>query len=301
VLQTDFQWNARTVLRPAILAAWLLLLSSCAAHSRDRTPVPMREIAVSDISSCLASLRGPAISPMAELDASNIRLLNWNVQKNNRSNWRRDFAQFSSERNLVLVQEASLREDSIASMDSSRFWSFAAGYSRSGAISGVLTMSTARPMAQCSFVSYEPVLRTPKATSITQYGLTSTDETLIVVNIHAINFSLGLGAFQNQFDQVREVLEAHSGPIILSGDFNTWRKKRIEFIDALTLELGLSALQFPEDHRVTRLGRYLDHIYVRGLSPLESKTAVVDSSDHNPMTVTLRMYAEQNTSIQTGS
>jgi endonuclease/exonuclease/phosphatase (EEP) superfamily protein YafD len=261
----------------------------------------MSEIAVSDVSSCLATLTNPAISPAAELDATNIRLLNWNVQKNSRDNWRRDFAALASERNLVLVQEASLREDSIASMDSSRFWSFAVGYTRSGAISGVLTMSTARPMAQCSFVSYEPVLRTPKATSITQYGLTATDETLIVVNIHAINFSLGLGAFQNQFDQVRQVLETHSGPIILSGDFNTWRRKRSEFVNSLALELGLSALEFPEDHRVTRFGRYLDHIYVRGLSSLESTTAVVDSSDHNPMTVTLRMYVGQDAAIQTGS
>lgn len=288
-------------LRPAILAAWLLMLSSCAGRSPDRPPMPMSEVAVSNVSSCLASMADPDMFPTVELDATNIRLLNWNVQKNNGNHWRRDFAELSDRRNLVLVQEASLREDSIAAMDGSRFWSFAVGYTRSGAISGVLTMSTARPMAQCSFVSYEPILRTPKATSITQYGLTATDETLVVVNIHAINFSMGLGAFQNQFDQVRKVLEAHRGPIILSGDFNTWRKKRAEFIDTLALDLGLTALEFPEDHRVTRFGRYLDHIYVRGLSSLESDTAVVDSSDHNPMTVTLQTYVEQSTSIQSGS
>ncbi|MEQ9561307.1 MAG: hypothetical protein RLN69_02210, partial [Woeseiaceae bacterium] len=130
---------------------------------------------------------------------------------------------------------------------------------------------------------------------------TATDETLLVVNIHAVNFSMGLGAFQGQFDQVRDVLETHDGPIILSGDFNTWRKKRTEFVDTLALDLGLVALEFPEDHRVTRFGRHLDHIYVRGLSSIESTTAVVDSSDHNPMSVTLRMYAEKVRSTQSGS
>jgi endonuclease/exonuclease/phosphatase (EEP) superfamily protein YafD len=250
---------------------------------------------------CLASLNTPGTKPAGELDAASIRVLSWNVQKNSRPNWQRDFESLSNERDLVLVQEASLREDSVGTMDSSRFWSFAAGYTRSGAITGVLTMSSARPMAQCSFVSYEPVLRTPKATSITQYGLTATDETLLVVNIHAVNFSMGLGAFQDQFDQVRDVLETHDGPIILSGDFNTWRKKRTEFVDTLAFELDLAALEFAEDHRVTRFGRHLDHIYVRGLSSVESTTAVVESSDHNPMSVTLRMYAAKDRSTQTGS
>lgn len=301
MLQTVNRSAAGAIIRAGILAAWLVVLPSCAAKAPDRSPVLMSKIGVSDVSSCQAALAGANNAPSAELDASNIRLLNWNVQKNSRDNWRRDFTSLSSERNLVLVQEASLREDSVASMDSSRFWSFAVGYTRSGAISGVLTMSTARPMAQCSFVSYEPILRTPKATSITQYGLTATEQTLVVVNIHAINFSMGLGAFQDQFNQVRDVLKSHDGPVILSGDFNTWRKKRADFIDSLALELGLTALEFPEDHRVTRFGRYLDHIYVRGLSSLESATAEVDSSDHNPMSVTLRMYAKQDTSIQSGS
>jgi endonuclease/exonuclease/phosphatase (EEP) superfamily protein YafD len=285
----------------AILLASLLLLASCASHTHDPTTLVEQEVVATDVAMCLASLNAPGTTPAGELDAASIRLLNWNIQKNSRLNWQRDFESLSNERDLVLVQEASLREDSVAMIDSSRFWSFAAGYTRSGAITGVLTMSRARPMAQCSFVSYEPVLRTPKATSISQYGLTATDDTLLVVNIHAVNFSMGLGAFQGQFEQVRDVLETHDGPIILSGDFNTWRKKRSEFVDSLALDLGLEALEFAEDYRVTRFGRHLDHIYVRGLSSVESTTAIVGSSDHNPMSVTLRMYAENGTSTQAGS
>jgi endonuclease/exonuclease/phosphatase (EEP) superfamily protein YafD len=283
-----------------MLLACLLLVASCASQTHEPKTIAEHEVIVTDVDMCLASLNTPGTMPAGELDAASIRLLNWNIQKNSRLNWQRDFESLSNERDLVLVQEVSLREDSIGVMDSSRFWSFAAGYTRSGAITGVLTMSSARPMSQCSFVSYEPVLRTPKATSITQYGLTATDETLLVVNIHAVNFSMGLGAFQGQFDQVRDILETHDGPIILSGDFNTWRKKRAEFVNSLALDLGLVALEFSDDYRVTRFGRHLDHIYVRGLSSVDSTTAVVDSSDHNPMSVTLQMYAEKDTSIQAG-
>jgi endonuclease/exonuclease/phosphatase (EEP) superfamily protein YafD len=189
----------------------------------------------------------------------------------------------------VLVQEVSLREDSINVMDGTRYWSFVPGYQKSGAISGVLTMSRSKPIAQCSFVNFEPLLRTPKATSITEYGLTLTDETLVVVNIHAVNFSMGMGAFERQFAEVREVLASHDGPIIVSGDFNTWRKRRNDIVTGMAQDLGLTSLEFEDDHRVTVFGNHLDHIYVRGLSLLDSTIQIVESSDHNPMSVTLRL------------
>jgi endonuclease/exonuclease/phosphatase (EEP) superfamily protein YafD len=267
--------------------ASLLLLSSCATH--DVGPGVAVPVQLAAIAACQSALFGAVASAPPELDASNIRLLSWNVQKNKRTDWRRDFELLTSDRDLVLVQEASLREDSIDAIDSSRYWSFAPGYVTPGAISGVLTMSRSKPIAQCSFVNYEPLLRTPKATNITRYGLTATDETLVVVNIHAVNFSMGLGAFERQFEQVQRVLEAHEGPVIFSGDFNTWRTKRITIVANLAESLGLTPLEFAEDKRKKIFGNYLDHIYVRGLSAVDSSTGIVSSSDHNPMSVTLQL------------
>lgn len=267
-----------------------LLLSSCVTHDvGPGVAVPVQLSATAEIAACQIALFRAAATASPELDASNIRLLSWNVQKNKRTAWRRDFESLTSDRDLVLVQEASLREDSIDAIDSSRYWSFAPGYASTGAVSGVLTMSRSKPISQCSFVNYEPLLRTPKATSITRYGLTSTEETLVVVNIHAVNFSMGLGAFERQFEQVQSVLEAHEGPIIFSGDFNTWRTKRIAIVAGLAESLGLTALEFSEDRRKKIFGNYLDHVYVRGLSALDSSTELVNSSDHNPMSVTLRL------------
>ena len=94
------------------------------------------------------------------------------------------------------MQEASLRQETINDIDSSRHWSFAPGYTLDGEITGVMTLSRSRPLTQCSFTSLEPLLRTPKATSVTEYGLTGPELTLVVVNIHAVNFSMGTGAFR---------------------------------------------------------------------------------------------------------
>lgn len=267
----------------------LMLLASCAGHevatvSGYAGPAPRTEVA-----NCQAMLRGTAAPESPELDAASIRLVSWNVRKNSHLDWQRDFLALTGDTDLVLVQELSLREDSINAIDGSRYWSFAPGYQKPGAISGVLTMSRSKPIAQCNFVNFEPLLRTPKATNISEYGLTSTDETLVVVNIHAVNFSMGLGAFERQFAQVREVLESHDGPIIVSGDFNTWRKRRNDIVADMATELGLVSLAFDDDYRATMFGNPLDHIYVRGLSPLDATTERVESSDHNPLSVTLRL------------
>lgn len=223
------------------------------------------------------------------LDPSNIRLVNWNVQKTRQPNWKNDYRLLADDRDLVLIQEASLRENTINDMDASKHWSFAPGYRSDDQISGVLTLSRIKPLTQCSFVTLEPVIRTPKATSITQYALSASDATLVVVNVHAVNFSLGLGAFRAQFAQIADALSEHRGPLILSGDFNTWRTRRMQIVDALAESLDLTPILFEEDHRVRVFGKTLDHIYTRGLSAISADVSPVTTSDHNPMSATLSM------------
>ena len=69
--------------------------------------------------------------------------------------------------------------------------SFAQGYQRDQLSTGVMTASRIAPLAQCSLTHYEPWLKSPKATSITEYALQGTDNTLLVVNVHLINFTFG--------------------------------------------------------------------------------------------------------------
>ena len=223
------------------------------------------------------------------LDADEIRVVSWNMQKKSIPNWRADYNRLTDGRDLILIQEASLRVDTVGDLPTVPHWSFAPGYRTGDSITGVLTLSSSQPLARCSFVNMEPLLRTPKATSITQFALRGRDETLLVVNVHAVNFSLGLGSYKQQFAQIVDVLEGHQGPIILSGDLNTWRAGRTQTINAMAEELELTAIEFSDDNRTRFFGSPLDHIYVRGLSTTSSDSSVVTSSDHNPLSVTLGM------------
>ena len=73
------------------------------------------------------------------------------------------------------------------------------------------------------------------------------------------------------------------GTVFVSGQGESF--KPFSILDGL----GLKMLDYDEDHRKRFLGQPLDHIYVRGLEVLEATTRQVDSSDHNPMSVRLRL------------
>lgn len=254
------------------------------AHSINVPAAESREV-----ESCRALLDSRPATVDGGLNADEIRLVSWNMKKKSIPNWRADYSRLTDGRDLILIQEASLRVDTVGDLPAVPHWSFAPGYRTGESITGVLTLSSSQPLARCSFANTEPLLRTPKATSITQFALDGSDDTLLVVNVHAVNFSLGLGTYKKQFAQIADVLAGHQGPIIVSGDFNTWRAGRTRTIEAMANDLGLSPVEFGEDNRTRFLGSPLDHIYVRGLSARTSEARIVTSSDHNPLTATLGM------------
>jgi len=224
-----------------------------------------------------------------ELDSGDIRVVNWNIQKGRDPQWTTDLATFQGDPDLVIIQEASLDSHAWGVVTADQYHSFSPGYRTMQSQTGVMTVSATKPLRQCNFVSVEPWIRTPKATLITEYGLTDTDQTLLVVNIHAVSFTFGTRVFQEQIRQAQSVLDHHTGPILLSGDFNTWRGRRTEILNQMTDGLRLEMVAYDEDHRKRVFGLPLDHIYTRGLEVLEATTRVTNSSDHNPMSVRLRL------------
>lgn len=274
-------------LKLSLVAAMLWPLSAC-VHQSVQIDADTALQFPAEVMECRAMLAAGQAGA-DEFDAGNITVLNWNVHKTRKIKWRDDFESFGRDADLVLFQEVSLREATIADLDSSRHWSFAPGYRKRGEVTGVMTLSGVKPLTQCSFAHAEPWLRSPKATSVTQYGLTGTDQSLVVVNVHAVNFSLGTRTFRKQFEQIRQVLENYAGPVILSGDLNTWSRKRLRIVDAMAESLGLQEVIFKDDHRVTAFGNKLDHIYIRGLHTLDAGTHVVGTSDHNPMIAVFSM------------
>ena len=222
------------------------------------------------------------------IDASKINFLCWNIKKGKKPKWREDLLGLVDGKDLVILQEAALGLDLPETFGETVHCSFGKGYKSKSQTTGVMTISKHEPLRQYNLTCWEPWLATPKATNITEYALSGTKETLIVVNIHAINFTFGVKQFRRQIDKVRNVLSDHSGPVILSGDFNTWRKKRMKILESLATEHELDALSFQEDHRKTIFGQLLDHIYVRSLTAESTGTHYVKSSDHNPLSARLR-------------
>lgn len=280
--------QARTPWRRSWLAAVAALLSGC-AHQSAQLPLEDDPGAIGmdvRVAACRDALAAPAGGSAAVLDPADIRILAWNVQKRDGSAWRSDFERLATDADFVLMQEASLDHRGIAAGHHS---TFAAGYRTARRVTGVMTLSRHAPLASCSFTTREPWLGTPKSTGITLHALAGVDGALAVVNVHAVNFSLGLHDYRSQFARILEVLHDHRGPIILAGDFNTWRGRRLAVVSELARELGLEPVSFLEDERVRVFGFALDHIYVRDLVLQQSGTARVATSDHNPMTAVLAL------------
>ena len=271
---------AVTLIAIAALSACVVLDDSAKTLAGDVPTNPL---------DCSSQLIGSSLSAHDPLDSSDIRLVNWNIQKGGDPEWTTDLAAFLDDPSLMALQEAPLVSGAWGAANADRHHSFSPGYRTSRALTGVMTISTVMPLTQCNLVTAEPWIRSPKATVITEYGLTDTHETLLVVNIHAVNFAFGIVDFRKQIHRALSVLNDHAGPILLSGDFNTWRQRRTEILDELTAGFGLETLEYDDDHRKRFMGQPLDHIYVRGLVVLEATTLEVDSSDHNPMSVRLRL------------
>lgn len=272
-----------------LVSAASIAASSCStwqgqAPASRLTPVASHATGVeTDAAACRDRMAKSVAAPGSGLDSGRLGILSWNVKKGQHANWRHDLARLATDKHLILIQEASLGPELLDALEPSAHWAFAPGYRTRAGVTGVMTLSTMPPLTQCNLQVMEPWLRTPKATSITEFGLTGTNDTLVVANIHAVNFSVGVAEFRQQIEALRTALADHAGPIILSGDFNTWRAARLEILGEVVRDLGLEPIGFDDDHRTLAFGLPLDHLFVRGLSVQRSTTQPVRTSDHNPL------------------
>jgi endonuclease/exonuclease/phosphatase (EEP) superfamily protein YafD len=218
-----------------------------------------------------------------------LEILSWNIQKASNEGWAEDLAAMTNDVHLAFIQEASVQAGIRQAIPTPLVQAFAAGYTTEQQETGVMTLSASTPSLHCSFTALEPWLGTPKATSVTEYPLADRDERLLTINLHAVNFALGLADFQQQFQALAGVLSGHSGPVILAGDLNTWSERRQLLVDSFLEEFGLDPVAFEPDLRTTAFGRALDHIYIRGLRAESARVIPVTSSDHNPLLVRLAL------------
>jgi endonuclease/exonuclease/phosphatase (EEP) superfamily protein YafD len=237
---------------------------------------------------CTVSLgQGPIA--MGEPLHGELDILSWNIQKASNEGWAEDLAQVAGDVHLAFIQEASLQARIPEAIPTPLVPAFASGYTTASQETGVMTLSKSNPSVHCNLTAWEPLLGTPKATSVTEYPLQDREESLLAINLHAVNFTLGMENFQAQFHALADLLKKHQGPIILAGDLNTWSEKRQALVDNFMSDHGLGAVIFEPDLRTTAFGRALDHIYIRGLQATFTQVIPVSSSDHNPLRVRLAL------------
>ena len=133
------------------------------------------------------------------------------------------------------------------------------------------------------------MIRVPKTIIITRYPLLNTPHALMIANVHMINFAPHLTAYIDQAQRMEEILATHPGPMILSGDFNTWSAQRLAIIDDMVARLKLEPVDFKSELGRKVFGYTVDRVYYRGLTLEEARVDEVTSSDHNPLRVRFRL------------
>jgi len=290
----DRRWRSRVASSAVVVTA--LLLSSCVVL----TTLPRAIVQETDGGLVVRSIpcSGMAIAGSAgstasrqALDPSAIRVLTWNIHKQGDPGWDRDLARFAAGSDLVLLQEAVLTPSLRTILDAEHLrFTMASSFIYGDADIGVLSAARVSPIATCTERAVEPWLRIPKSAAISWFALGGTNQTLAVVNVHAINFSLSVSGYRSQFESLVDALRHHDGPILFAGDLNTWTDERSAVVREAAAALGLIEIVIASDRRSVFLGHQLDHVLVRGLDVDASAAFAVESSDHNPVTATLRLH-----------
>ena len=223
----------------------------------------------------------------SRLNPDAIRVLSWNIKKQSRPQLNTDLAGFCQDIDLALLQEVHVEGNYLHHFHDGWHRSFAPGFILPRRTTGVMTLSTSSHLREDRFSHAEPILRTMKAANATTYALHGRDEALLVINLHAVNFSFGMQAYTRQIHDLLKHVDLHEGPVIFAGDFNAWHNLRKQLLEEIASHKGFVEVPFADDHRMQFFGKHLDYMFVRDLRVHEARTLAARGSDHNPLLATL--------------
>ena len=213
-----------------------------------------------------------------KLTASRFHLITWNVHKGQDTGWQEDLERLSKRADFVLLQEATQYQN-LSTFSTALFVS---SFSFNELLSGVKTFTQTQPEWYCGGGVAEPIIQIPKVASVMNLPLEK-GNSLLLINVHLINFEWGISAYQAQLEQLFSFVENHQGPIIMAGDFNAWNEERLNLVNNLIQKYGLDSVALSQDERVRFLDYPLDYIFTRGVKVVRATSEVVTSSDHNPL------------------
>lgn len=219
-----------------------------------------------------------------------LNVLVWNIYKQSEPNWQQELENYTENSSLALLQEVSMDDEFKAySQQSNWYSSHVDAFKVFGNSTGVLTLSTSSPLLACAHIEFEPWLQLPKSGIYAKFRL-SDGRTLVVVNLHSVNFTYGVEEYEKQITALVAALKKHQGPIIFAGDLNAWSIERIASIEKIIAKLKLIEVKFNPDNRKQFInGLALDYVFYRELNLVSAESPISTASDHNPLLVKFKL------------
>ncbi len=110
------------------------------------------------------------------------------------------------------------------------------------------------------------------------------NQPLYLLNLHAMVF-VPYFFFKKELRRLSNLIAGLQNPLIISGDFNTWNRKRSQLLHDCLGQFQLQQAPIETPQHIKSIYRHpLDHIYYRGLNLLQAQAFnVPQCSDHNPL------------------
>ncbi len=268
----------------AILILFVAIILSPIGNSIEIPWVPKTE----DIMYNIGRFSKSALNP------NSIKILVWNIYKGSRPSWSQDFNKLSRNQDIIMIQEMYLNPVMNDLFEDHQGYGYHTAtsfiYLPSLTRTGVANASRVKPVRskfQRSRVR-EPLSNTPKMALESFYKIKGTNQELMVVNIHAINF-VSSNKLAIQLKDIAKDIKKFDGPVVFAGDFNTWSNDKLYIMREIIIqELNMKEVHFKEDHRKAIFGNIIDYIFIKDLDVINSKSfGDTKGSDHTPMQVEL--------------
>ncbi len=217
-----------------------------------------------------------------------LKVVVWNTHKEVHPLMTHQIEEFTQTHDLFLGQEGWLLNPFVELLlrNPDWEWSFASSFYYQNKGTGVYTGARASAVKSEYRRSYyrEPFIKSPKLALISYYRIEGTEKLLLTINLHALN----VVAHYKNIDQLKElekIIEKHDGPVIYAGDFNSWSKDRLTYLEEARARLGLTEVSFYPDNRKLFHGKNVfDHCYIRNLKQTWSQAKPrIGTSDHTAM------------------
>lgn len=235
-------------------------------------------------------------APEGKLPQTSLDILVWNVKKGANKPFEEEFRKFGDEKEILLIQEAYTAPYFTGTIGEFAHYEWDLGLSfryrmYNNEATGNMIGATVKPtwVKVEHTLDLEPVTKTPKSTVYAKFEVDGLETQVLVVSMHGINFN-GFHAYIDHLEQVGKVIEAHDGPVILAGDFNTRTDEREAEMREFAKRHKLNEVSFKNsDIRMRSYGtkHFLDYAFLKGLKVNDAEVHASPGSDHQPMTLNL--------------